>query len=359
MSSQVEQRPPCSRCGYLVEPAAGAVNFCPGCGQDLRASAGPEPAAAPSLVNTVVADRYRLLSMLGEGGMGAVYKAEHIRMGKALALKVLRGDFAGEARSVSLFRAEAQIVSRLSHPHTIAVFDFGELDRTEGFYLAMEYVPGRDLAAVLQEAERLPEARVIDIGQQILGSLAEAHDAGIVHRDIKPGNVMLMRTRSGEDFVKVLDFGIATLRDEPAAATTTSVGAIIGTPSYLSPEQARGTEVDTRSDLYSVGALLYELTAGRPPFHGMSPVAVVSAHLHDPPPALRTVAPGVSEGLAAVIHRALEKKVDRRWGSADEMRGALLQLGTPRAPTGPITPRSATLITGDLALASREDFAEF
>jgi serine/threonine-protein kinase len=363
MATSPPARPPCAECGYLVEAATGTVNFCPKCGHDLRGGPVGEAAAVQALLGTVVADRYRLLSLLGEGGMGAVYKAEHIRMGKALALKVLRGAFAREAGAVARFRSEAQIVSRLSHPHTIAVFDFGELPEADGFYLAMEYVPGRDLAALVRQQRTLPEARTVEIGQQILGSLAEAHDAGIVHRDIKPGNVMLMQTRSGEDFVKVLDFGIAKLRDEVASASTTSVGAIIGTPSYLSPEQARGDVIDARADLYSVGALLYELLAGRPPFHGMSPVAVVSAHLHDPPPALLSLAPGVSEELAALVHQALEKKPDRRWASADEMRGALLQLAAGRVgavtPRTPRTPRAATVITGELQLASRQDFEAF
>lgn len=362
MAQSPPARPPCSKCGYLVDAAAGAVNFCPKCGNDLRAEAPAEVTSVRALLNTVVADRYRLLSLLGEGGMGAVYKAEHIRMGKALALKVLRGAFAREQGAVARFRAEAQIVSRLSHPHTIAVFDFGELPGADGFYLAMEYVPGRDLAALLREQRTLPEARAVEIGQQILGSLAEAHDAGIVHRDMKPGNVMLMQTRSGEDFVKVLDFGIAKLRDEASSVSTTSVGSIIGTPNYLSPEQARGDLIDARSDLYSVGALLYELVAGRPPFHGMSPVAVVSAHLHDPPPALLSVAPGISEELSAIIHKALEKKPDRRWASADEMRGALLQLSGSQSGArgaGARTPRSTTVATGELELASRQDFEEF
>ncbi|HET9554088.1 MAG TPA: protein kinase [Anaeromyxobacteraceae bacterium] len=361
MVHAVEVRPPCPKCGYLVDPTAGAVNFCPACGQDLRGAVA-RPAPVDPFLNTVVADRYRLLSLVGEGGMGSVYKAEHVRMGKALALKLLRGDFARDPGAVARFRAEAQIVSRLSHPHTIAVFDFGELEGAAGFYLAMEYVPGQDLSALLRREGTLGEVRAVEIAQQILGSLAEAHDAGIVHRDVKPGNVMLMTTRSGEDFAKVLDFGIAKLRDDLAGVSTTSVGAIVGTPSYLSPEQARGELIDARSDLYSVGALLYELVAGRPPFHGKSPVAMVSAHLHEPPPPLLEVAPGVSEELAALVHKALEKRPDDRWASADEMRGALLQLGAPRrkaAARAAATPRTPLVLTGELEIARREDFAEF
>ncbi len=266
----------CPSCGCRANPSAEPVNFCTGCGADLRGDG--EPSRSGGFVHRVIADRYRLVALVGEGGMGAVYRAEHIRMGKALALKILRGDFAREPGAVERFLTEARIVSRLSHPHTIAVFDIGEIDDAgSGFYLAMEYVPGKDLATVLRESGPLPERRVSDIGQQVLGSLAEAHDAGIVHRDMKPGNVMIVSTRSGEDFVKVLDFGIAKLRGADAdldaagaaplgAASTTGVGAIVGTPNYLAPEQARAGPVDARTDLYAVGCLLYELAAGHPPF---------------------------------------------------------------------------------------------
>jgi serine/threonine-protein kinase len=347
-------RPSCPQCGYLAE-TAGAVNFCPKCGHDLRAAPG-ERTLTNAWLNQVIADRYRLLSLLGEGGMGAVYKAEHIRMGKALALKILRGDFAREPGAVARFRSEAQIVSRLSHPHTIAVFDFGEIGEADGFYLAMEYVPGKDLAHVLREQGRITDVRAAEIGQQILGSLAEAHDAGIVHRDMKPGNVMLMQTRSGEDFVKVLDFGIAKLRDEHESSTT-SAGAIVGTPNYLSPEQARGDSPDARTDLYSLGCVLYELVAGRPPFVAPNPLAVVSAHLHQAPQPLGEVAPGVSQEYAAVVHRALAKNPADRFGSADEMRDALLRLGEPSIPRreNPTVPE----LTGELQIANRDDFADF
>lgn len=345
---------PCPACGYLADPTAGAVNYCPACGAPLHGGRSRVRRPPSEFLNQVIADRYRLLALLGEGGMGSVYKAEHIRMGKALALKILRGDFAREEGAAARFLAEAQIVSKLSHPHTIGVFDFGEIEGGAGFYLAMEYVPGQDLAQLLRTSGPLAEPRVAEIGQQILGSLAEAHDAGIVHRDMKPGNVMLMQTRSGEDFAKVLDFGIAKLRDE-GAATTSSGGAIVGTPNYLAPEQARGHAVDVRSDLYSVGCVLYELVAGRPPFVAPNPMAVVSAHLsHDPPP-LTGLAPGVSRRFAEVVHRALRKKPADRFASADDMRDALLALAEPtgaRAIGRPAAPE----VTGGLEIARREDF---
>ncbi|HET7825341.1 MAG TPA: protein kinase [Anaeromyxobacter sp.] len=345
----------CPSCGHGADPDVGPLNFCPECGTDLRASDG---SASAALLHQVIADRYRLLALLGEGGMGAVYKAEHIRMGKALAVKILRAEFAREEAAVERFRAEARIVSRLSHPHTIAVFDFGEIEDGAGFYLAMEYVPGKDLAAVLREGGPLPEGRVARIGAQILGSLAEAHDAGVVHRDIKPGNVMLMPTRSGEDFVKVLDFGIAELRDEaPAAADATGAGAIVGTPNYLAPEQARGDAIDGRSDLYAVGCLLYELAAGHPPFQAPTPMAVVSAHLHSAPPPLASQAPGASKKLADVIHRALAKKPEDRYGSADAMGEALLALAEPTGARRLRKPASPN-VTGELEIARREDFRE-
>ncbi len=352
------KRPRCPSCGREADLGEGLVNFCPGCGADLR---GPtaERTAPDATEEQVIADRYRLLGIIGEGGMGSVYKAEHIRMGKALALKILRGDFAAEPGRVERFRAEARIVSRLSHPHTIAVFDFGEIEGSAGFYLAMEYVPGRDLAKVLREAGRIPEIRAAEIGQQILGSLAEAHDAGIVHRDMKPANVMLMQTRSGEDFVKVLDFGIAKLREDgQSAVSSTTSEAIVGTPSYLAPEQARGGPVDARTDLYAVGCLLYELLAGKPPFVAPSPMAVVSAHLHDEPPPLASAVPDVSRGFAEIVRRALSKRPEERFACADDMRDALLALGEPTPVQRSLRP-SRPEVTGALRIASREDFDDF
>jgi serine/threonine-protein kinase len=344
----------CPSCGREAEPAGGPVNFCPWCGVDVRVP----PDASGSFLRRVVADRYRLLALLGEGGMGAVYKAEHIRMGKALALKILRSEFARDTGAAERFLAEARIVSRLSHPHTIAVFDFGEIDGAgSGFYLAMEYVPGKDLASLLLESGPLPEDRVAAIGQQILGSLAEAHEAGIVHRDVKPGNVMLARMRAGEDFVKVLDFGVAKLRDggpdagpDAAAAVRSAAGAIVGTPSYLSPEQARGGLLDARSDLYAVGCLLHELASGRPPFVAPSPLAVVAAHLHQEAPRLANV----SRPFAEVVHRALRKRPEDRFATADAMREALAAASTGHAP-----PRArAPEVSRGLRVARREDFSK-
>ncbi len=358
-------RAPCPGCGYLPDAGEILPSFCPACGTALRPATVPSARAQPgggpvqARVGDVIADRYRLIELLGEGGMGSVYQAEHIRMGKALAVKVLRGSFASEPAAVARLRTEAQIVSRLSNPHTVAVFDFGEIASGGGFYLAMEYVPGRDLSRALEQQGRLPEPRAAAIGEQVLASLAEAHDAGIIHRDVKPANVMLMENRSGEDFVKVLDFGIAHLRDAPGAAGELSPGIILGTPNYLSPEQVRGDPVDGRADIYSVGALLYELVSGRAPFVEASVVALLSAHLKQKPRPLRELVPEVSPAFAALVHQAMEKDPGDRFQSADAMRQALLRLREPAAARATPTLVVPDLTNRGLPIASRQDFAAF
>jgi eukaryotic-like serine/threonine-protein kinase len=348
----------CSRCGFVPD-SERPLNFCPECGQELREPTPPLPESAGTAIwsGQVIAERYRLLELLGEGGMGTVFKAEHIRMGKTLALKLLRGAFAEDPDAVARFRAEAQIVSRLSHPHTIAVFDFGEIG-DHGFYLAMEYVPGRDLARLLEESGPIGERRALGIAEQVLGSLAEAHAVGVVHRDVKPGNVMLSEQCEG-DFVKLLDFGIAKLRAVPGSLG--AAGAILGTPSYLAPEQALGAEVDGRADLYAVGALLYELVAGQPPFKGTA-ATVRAAHIHLAPPPLADLAP-VSAGFVEAVHRALAKRPEERFPSAHAMRDALLAVRDrlPKEERGAWAEEAAPAGHEEgpevsLGLASRDDF---
>ncbi len=258
-----------------------------------RSPSPPPPVhrAAGALEGRVIGDRYRLLSPIAEGLASAVFKAEHVRMGKALCIKVLRGPLARDPELAARFRTEAKVVSRLSHPHTIGVFDFGELEGNEGFYLAMEYLHGENLFDVLRREGRLPWTRAAAIGEQLLGALGEAHEAGIVHRDVKPANVMLLQPKNDADFVKLLDFGIAEIEGQ-------GPGGGLGTPTYLSPEQARGAAPDARSDLYSLGALLYEMVGGRPPFVAPNPMAVLSAHLHEEPAPLASLCPEVSPDFA-------------------------------------------------------------
>ncbi|MFN7134557.1 MAG: protein kinase domain-containing protein, partial [Myxococcales bacterium] len=327
-------------------------------------------AAAPALPSPgeVLDGRYRLLEKLGEGGMGAVFKAEHVRMGKVVALKLMRPEGVRDSETVKRFHQEARIVSRLSHPNTVSVFDFGELE-DRSLYMAMEYVPGRDLAHVLRVEGALSERRALPIVSQVLRSLAEAHDAGIVHRDIKPGNVMVLRTREGEDFAKVVDFGIAKVAQAPRGQERNSgtgdlAAEFIGTPNYMSPEQIKGGALDGRSDLYSVGAMLFELLTGRPPFEAPSPMQVAARHLQDPPPALSDAAPGsaFTPALEALLQKALAKRPADRFQTADEMREALEAARDPGArsgTTGKLPMFEALDTTGGLQIMRRDDWDQF
>ncbi len=345
----------CPKCRHAsTEP----LNFCPKCGADLRGIGGFTDTFAGTLAGKVIADRYRIIERLGEGGMGAVYKVQHTRMGKVMALKLLRPELSQRTEALERFRQEAEVVARLSSPHTISIFDFGETD--EGtLYIAMEYLPGSDLAHVLRLEGRLPEARVAEIGTQACRSLAEAHDNGIIHRDIKPANVMLLRTREKQDLVKVLDFGIAKLRARRGTdSPITGAGDFVGTPEYLSPEQARGEGLTPASDIYALGAMLYELACGVPVFDGATPLAIVSRHLTEEPAPPRRRVPGLplSPAFEALLLKTLAKQPECRFASADELRAALEPLAGLRAvPEFSQTPRD----TGDLSIASREDWARF
>jgi serine/threonine-protein kinase len=300
----------------------------------------------------IVDGRYRLMEKLGEGGMGQVYRVEHVRMGKVLAMKLLRRDLAVDRDLKNRFHHEAQVVSRLSHPNTIQVFDFGDLD-DGSLYFAMEYLPGRDLSNVLRSDGAFSEERVVRIGLQVLASLAEAHEQGIIHRDIKPGNIMWVKRREDRDFVKVLDFGIAGLQTEGRKLGS---GEFIGTPAYMSPEQARAEELDCRSDLYSVAAMLFELAAGRPPFVGENSMEVVSKHINEMPPRLSEVAGrSFSPAFEQLLSKALSKDRHDRPLTAEKMRAELQKVRRDvSAVVSNWTPAPA-----DSNLFSREDFDAF
>ncbi|MBX7114198.1 MAG: protein kinase [Myxococcaceae bacterium] len=311
----------CGACGKVL---ANEPNFCPACGADLRGLSPTADTLSGPLNGQVLDGRYRIIEKLGEGGMGTVFKVEHVRMGKILALKVLDPDHALDRNSKARFKQEARVVAKLSHPNTVQVFDTGELE-DGSLFIAMEYLPGRDLAWHLRAHGPMTEERAIHIGIGLLQSLSEAHGLGIVHRDLKPANVMLVRRKDSDDQVKLLDFGIAKLNETESKKHTTGVNEFIGTPSYMSPEQGRGEPLDARSDLYSLGAMLFELVAGRGPFVGETPMSVVTMHLTQMPPRVATVAPGrtVSPAFEAVLSKALTKEREHRFSSADAMRAAL------------------------------------
>lgn len=285
--------------------------------------AGPDP-----LVGLVVAGRYRILECIGRGGMGVVYKVEHTEIGKLLALKLLAGELSRDREIVRRFKREALLASRLSHPNSVQVFDFGA---SEGLtYLVMELVSGVDLSRILKSDGPLPWERLAKIVIQICSSLAEAHAKGIVHRDVKPENIIIAHTAEGSDLAKVLDFGLAKLREAPELNEVTSSGTVVGTPYYMAPEQICGKSVDGRTDIYSLGAVMYRMLTGEMVFAGASPMAVFTGHLTEIPvaPHLRAPARGVPESVSGIVMRALEKDADKRYQRIEELQAAVIeQLG--------------------------------
>ncbi|MGW2015736.1 Stk1 family PASTA domain-containing Ser/Thr kinase [Streptomyces sp. NPDC001927] len=261
--------------------------------------------------------RYELGSVLGRGGMAEVYLAHDTRLGRTVAVKTLRADLARDPSFQARFRREAQSAASLNHPAIVAVYDTGE-DYVDGVsipYIVMEYVDGSTLRELLHSGRKLLPERTLEMTVGILQALEYSHRAGIVHRDIKPANVML--TRTGQ--VKVMDFGIARAMGD-AGMTMTQTAAVIGTAQYLSPEQAKGEQVDARSDLYSTGCLLYELLTVRPPFIGDSPVAVAYQHVREEPQPPSNFDPEITPNMDAIVLKALVKDPDYRYQSADEMR---------------------------------------
>lgn len=268
---------------------------------------------------TTVGGRYELGELLGRGGMAEVRKGVDTRLGRTVAVKRLRTDLASDATFQARFRREAQSSASLNHPAIVSVYDTGEEwsdpDGVAQPYIVMEYVAGRTLREVLREGRKILPERALEMTSGVLAALDYSHRAGIIHRDIKPANVML--TPSGD--VKVMDFGIARAVSD-ASSTMTQTAAVVGTAQYLSPEQARGETVDSRSDVYSTGCLLYELLTGRPPFVGESPVAVAYQHVREPVTPPSELEPDLSPEIDAIVLKALAKRVEDRYQSAAAMR---------------------------------------
>jgi serine/threonine-protein kinase len=292
------------------------------------------------LLGRVVAGKYRLDACVGSGAMGAVYRATQLSLGKKVAIKVMRAEHTSDATYAARFKREAKAASRLEHPNSVQTFDFG--DDQGLLFLAMEYLDGKNLLSVLKAEWPLPTERVVDVFSQVLAALAVAHEKGILHRDLKPENIMVCRAPNDDgrtaDVVKVLDFGIAKFIDVESDAnlgtdatliadgtqtqtgTLTARGMLVGTPEYMSPELVRGEPLDERSDLYSLGVVLYLCLAGRLPYEDKSPIKVALKQVEEllRPPSL--VNPHCDPRLEAICIRALEKDRNRRYASAREMR---------------------------------------
>ena len=285
-------------------------------------------------VGTVVAGRFRILRSLGKGGMGTVFEAEQLGLGRHVALKVMHPHIASAPGFTERFQREAQVLARLRHPGSVEVYDYG-LD--SGYlFLAMELVSGETLDSMLTREGALPVSRAVGLAVQVLEVLEAAHALGIVHRDLKPANLFL-EPHAGGERVKVLDFGLAALGGE-LHARLTQEGMAVGTPGFMSPEQMRGQQTDGRSDLYSLGCVLYELLTGVPPFPVMSSAEVAVAHLYKPVPSFHEVRPDLSlpESLEALVRKALEKLPDSRPPDAATLRRELLAvLAEPVGPPAP------------------------
>jgi len=287
-----------------------------------------------SLIGRTIAGKFAIEAHIGSGAMGQVYRARQIALEKTVALKVLHQDLAGDETFAARFHREAMAASRLDHPNSMRVIDFGT--EPDGMlYIAMEFLDGRDLHRIIYDESPLPEARIVDILTQALAALVVAHDMGVVHRDLKPENIMILDGRDDEgnriDLVKVCDFGIAKISgktlggvaSDPTRGPLTTQGLVVGTPEYMSPEQGKGDKLDARSDLYSVGVMLFQLLTGQLPFQAETALGLVFKQVNDAPPRPTSLRHDIDPYLESVCLKALAKRPEDRFQSAREMRAAL------------------------------------
>jgi hypothetical protein len=340
----------CPQCGaeYDVQ-----TKFCPTDGSTLRSASG----SADDIIGSVIADRYHVIRKLGEGGMGQVYLAEHVKMGRMSAIKVMTPSLVHDTDAVGRFNREAANASRINHPNIAAIYDFGET--SDGLiYLAMEFVEGESLTRLCEALGALPAPRAAEIARQVASALEAAHERGIVHRDLKPDNIMISRGRDGADLVKVVDFGIAKAA-EGAGQKVTRTGLVVGTPEYMSPEQLTGDTLDGRSDLYALALVTFNMLTGMLPFPGQTTQEALLKRLTDRPLSLAEARPDLAwpPALQAVLDRALSRLASDRYQHASEFGSALVaavagsnagevqsaptQMMPGAAPTTPPAPASA------------------
>ena len=351
--------------------AAPPASAPPGTAPDASEPGASEPGAVEgdrrltdsnrTWLGKVVDGRYRVLEVIGRGGMGVVYRVEHLRMGKIAAMKVLHRDLAHDPEVVHRFEREAAAVSKLHHPHTVQVFDFGNAQGA--LYLIMEYVRGLDLAHIISRDGPIPWPRAAPLFAQICGALQEAHELGIVHRDLKPENVLITRTTGGRDYAKVLDFGLAKLDQRGGPTRETERNAIVGTPYFMAPEQIRGDEVDARTDIYSFGALMFELLTGEHLYSGSTAVGVLTKHLTADPdaPSMRAPKLAIPPAVDHLCQKALARDPDARWRTAAELAEAIEEIygETVHETTGVgARPRSRALAGGRLVLERDEEASD-
>ncbi|MDP2343407.1 MAG: serine/threonine-protein kinase [Deltaproteobacteria bacterium] len=301
------------------------ARFCPNCGAEqpkVEVTPGEDP-----LLGAIIARKFKIEKVLGVGGMGKVYKARQLALDKAVVVKVLHDQFRDDPQLVQRFQREARAASRLNHPNSIQIIDFGQ-DEGGVVFMAMEFLQGQDLFAMLKKEGPLESVRLAKVMIQVCSALAEAHEMKVIHRDLKPENIMIEDRRGQRDFVKVLDFGIAKIQDpqENAGQALTQMGMVCGTPEYMSPEQARGLALDPRSDIYSLGIILYQLATGELPFTADTPIGIVTKHILEKPIPPRQKRPQIPEEMERIILKALEKEPGGRFDTVVQMGEALEEI---------------------------------
>lgn len=280
---------------------------------------------AESYVGREVAGQFRIVKRIGSGGMGSVYKAEQPDMNRHVAIKILHKRYLARPDLVSRFRREARAMSHLSHPNTARVFLYGQLD-DGSCYFVMEHLEGRNLAQLVRADGPMEYHRAVGVMSQVCAALDEAHRAGIIHRDLKPENIFLTAQGGIEDYPKVLDFGLAKVTEKqmkPGSMILTREGMVFGTPEFMSPEQARGKPLDPRSDIYSLGIIMYELVSGKLPFDAKQPIEFIQLHVNAPPIPLNERMPDIPAALNHAVMKALQKDPDNRYNTAAEFATAL------------------------------------